>query len=163
MAGLDRGPALGLIVKGGSIQPGCLSVTLEPAALARHLGLLPHHINHDALELTGAFTLRRRGVEARLVFDDTSSGVDRTLLKNIARGWAWFEEVKTGITMQTIADREGMTQRRIAHLVDLAFLAPDIVQAIVEGRQPATLTADGLIKARHRMIWDDQRAWLASI
>jgi hypothetical protein len=56
-----------------------------------------------------------------------------------------------------------MTQRRIAHLVDLAFLAPDIVQAIVDGRQMATLTADSLIKSRHRIAWADQRVWIAVI
>ncbi len=67
------------------------------------------------------------------------------------------------MTMQAIADREGMAQRRVAHLVDLAFLAPDIVQAIVDGRQPATLTADGLIKSRHRIMWAEQRAWISSI
>ncbi len=98
----------------------------------------------------------------RLVLGETSSGVDRTLLKNVAQGWTWFEEIKAGTTMQAIADREGVTQRRVAHLVDLAFLAPDIVQAIVDGRQPATLTADSLIKSRHRIVWADQRAWLAT-
>ncbi len=115
------------------------------------------------MTLTGAFTLRRRGVEARLVLGDTSSGVDGTLLKNVARGWTWFEEIKAGMTMQAIAHGEGVSQRRVAHLVDLAFLSPDIVQAIVDGRQPATLTADSLIKARHRFLWTDQRAWLATI
>jgi site-specific DNA recombinase len=65
--------------------------------------------------------------------------------------------------MQAIADREGVTQRRVAHLVDLAFLAPDIVRSIVEGRQPPTLTADRLIKSRHRILWSDQRAWISGI
>ena len=112
---------------------------------------------------TGDFTLRRRGVEARFVLGDTSSGVDGTLLKNVAQGWVWFEEVKAGMTMQAIADRESVTQRRVARLVDLAFMAPDIVQAIVDGRQPATLTADSLIKSQHRIVWADQRAWLTTI
>jgi len=125
--------------------------------------VLPLYIRHDALTLTGDFTLRRRGVEARLVLWDTSSGVDRTLLKNVAQGWAWFEEIKAGMTMHAIADREGIKQRRVAHLVDLAFLAPVIVQAIVDGRQPVTLTADSLIKSPHRVLWADQRAWLATI
>ena len=56
------------------------------------------------------------------MFGDTSSGIDGTLLKNVAHGWAWFEEIKAGMTMQAIAHREGMSQRRVAHLVDLAFL-----------------------------------------
>jgi site-specific DNA recombinase len=77
--------------------------------------------------------------------------LDRTLLKTVALGRVWFEEIKAGATMQAIPNREGVTQRRIAHVVDLAFLAPDIVRSIVEGRQPPTLTADRLIKSRHRM------------
>jgi len=62
-----------------------------------------------------------------------------------------------------IANREGITQRRVAHLVDLAFLAPDIVQAIVDGRQSPTLTTDSLIKSRHRTLWADQRAWISAL
>ena len=134
-----------------------------PKALCRATGRAAHSYKSRCLTLIGDFTLRRRGVEARLVLGDTSSGVDRTLLKNVAQGWTWFEEIKAGMTMQAIADREGVTQRRVAHLVDLAFLAPDIIQAIVDGRQPPTLTADSLIKSRHRMVWADQRAWIAAI
>ncbi len=89
--------------------------------------------------------------------------MDRTLLKAVALGWVWFEEIKAGATMQAIANREGITQRRVAHLVDLAFLAPDIVQAIVDGRQSPTLTADSLIKSRHRILWADQRAWISAL
>jgi site-specific DNA recombinase len=84
---------------------------------------------------------------------NTPSALDRTLLRSVALDWAWFEEIRAGSTMQAIANREGVTQRRVAHLVDLAFLALDIVRSIVEGRQPPTLTADRLIKSRHRMLW----------
>jgi len=158
-----QGAALRALVDTGRIEPGRLSVTMDSAAISERLGVPPAQINHDALTLIGEFTLRRRGVEARLVLGDTSSGVDGKLVKNVAQGWAWFEEIKAGLTMQAIAAREGVSQRRVAHLVDLAFLAPDIVQAIFDGRQPATLTADGLIKSRHRIVWAHQRAWLAAI
>lgn len=134
-----------------------------PEALSERLDVPLAHISRDALSLVDAFTLRRRGVEARLVLATTAAALDRTLLKAVALGWAWFEEIKAGATMQTIADREGVTQRRIADLVDLAFLAPEIVRSIVEGRQPATLTADRLIKSRHRMLWSAQRAWMAAL
>ncbi len=163
LSGPDRGPTLKAIVDSGHIEPGLLSVTLCPEAMAERLGVPLAQINRDALLLVGEFTLRRRGVEAKLVLGDTSSGVDRTLLKTVALGWVWFEEIKAGTTMQAIANREGITQRRVAHLVDLAFLAPDIVQSIVDGRQPPTLTADSLIKSRHRMLWSHQRAWISAI
>ena len=82
------------------------------------------------------FTLRRRGVEAKLVLGNTPSALDRTVLNSVALGWVWFGEIKAGTTMQAIANREGVTQRRVAHLVDPPFLAPDIVCSIVEDRQP---------------------------
>jgi len=163
LTGHGRGAALNALVESGSIEPGRLSITLNATTLADRLGLPPTHINQEALALDGQFTMRRRGVEARLVFGDSASRVDETLLKNVAKGWCWFEEIKDGMTMKAIAKREGMSQRRIAHLVDLAFLAADIVQAIVDGRQPAALTADSLIKSQHRKLWADQRTWITSL
>jgi hypothetical protein len=136
---------------------------LRPEAVAERLGVPLAQIRRDALVIEGDFTLRRRGVEAKLVLGDTSSGVDHTLLKTVAQGWVWFEEIKAGATMQAIANREGITQRWVAHLVDLAFLAPDIIQAIVDGRQLPTLTANSLVKSRHRPLWSHQRAWISAI
>jgi site-specific DNA recombinase len=131
---------------------------LCPEGLAERLGVPPEQIGRDVLSLVGKCTLRRRGVEAKLMLANTPAALDRTLLKTVARGWAWFEEIKAGASMQAIADREGVTQRRIAHLVNLAFLAPDIICSIVEGHQRPTLTADRLIKLPHPMLWSDQRA-----
>ena len=163
LSGPDRGPTLRAIVASARIEPGRLSVTWCPEALAERLGVPLAQIRRDALSLVGGFTLRRRGVEAKLVLANTSAALDRTLIKTVALGWAWFEEIKAGATMQAIADRERVTQRRVAYLVDLAFLAPDIVRSIVEGHQPPRLTADRLIKSRHRMLWSDQRAWISAI
>ena len=132
-------------------------------AVAERLGVPLAQVSRSALSLDGPFTLRRRGIEAKLVLANTPSALDRTLIKTVALGWVWFEEIKAGATMQAIADREGVTQRRVAHLVDLAFLAPDIARSIAEGRQPPTLTADRLIKSRHRRLWSDQRAWISGI
>ena len=96
----------------------------------------PAQIRRGALALVGELTLRRRGGEAKLVLANAPAAFDRTLVKTVAQGWLWFEEIKAGATMQGIAHREGVSQRRIADLVDLAFIAPDIVRSIVEGRQP---------------------------
>lgn len=163
LAGSGRGPVLNAIVKTGRIEPGRLSISLDSSALGEQLGVQPEHIDHDTLTLEGDFTLRRRGNEARLVLGDKSSKIDKTLLKNIAQGWAWFEEIKTGRTLQAIADSAGVTPRQIASLIDLAFLAPDIVQAIVDDRQPTALTTDSLLKSPHRISWAGQRAWISTI
>ena len=76
--------------------------------------------------------------------DEGATKLDPILLKTVATGWRWFEEIKAGNSMQAIAEREGISQRRVAHLVDLAFLAPDIVTAIIEGRQPINFSVPGI-------------------
>jgi site-specific DNA recombinase len=89
--------------------------------MAERLSIPPAQISRSALSLVGEFTLRRRGIEAKLVLANAPSALDRTLVKTVAQGWVWFEEIKAGATMQAIADRAGVTQRRVAHRVDLAL------------------------------------------
>ena len=46
-------------------------------------------------------------------------------------------------------------------MIPLAFLAPDIVEAIIEGRQPVELTAARLKRMRHLPAsWAEQRRFL---
>ena len=66
-------------------------------------------------------------------------------------------------SMREIANRQGISQRRVAHLVDLAFLAPDLVQAIMAGRQPPVLSADKLIKSKLPLIWKQLRMKIATL
>jgi hypothetical protein len=49
-----------------------------------------------------------------------------------------------GRLLQALAKRDGLTRRYIRRLVCLAFLSPDLVEAILQGRQPVELTASRL-------------------
>ncbi|MGD0949101.1 MAG: recombinase family protein [Candidatus Binatia bacterium] len=96
----------------------------------------------------GALRLRRRGIEIRLVLDDTvpPGRVDRTLLKTVARAYRWADDLFAGRAQSVgeIARREGVSDRYVWRLIRVGFLSPTIVEAIVEGRQPAELTASAL-------------------
>jgi hypothetical protein len=83
LSGPDRGPTLRAIVDSARIDPGRLSVTVCPIALAERLGVPLAQISRSALSLVGDFTLRRRGIEAKLVLGNTPSALDRTLLKTV--------------------------------------------------------------------------------
>jgi site-specific DNA recombinase len=49
----------------------------------------------------------------------------------------------------------------VGRLIRLAFLAPDIVESIVEGRQPITLTAEALTRRIELPLsWCSQRTAL---
>jgi site-specific DNA recombinase len=121
------------------------------------------------IEFTAPVAFRRRGVEMRLVLpglpqQNHNSRCDPTLIKAIARGRGWFEELATGRarSLRELAERDGITRRYVRRLVDLAFLSPDLVEAILQGRQPIELTATRLTGLDLPLDWTDQHSLLAN-
>jgi site-specific DNA recombinase len=59
------------------------------------------------------------------------------LVTAIARGRRWLSEIEAGAaTIDDIADREACSKRHVNMTISLAFLAPGLVKAAVEGRLP---------------------------
>jgi hypothetical protein len=61
-----------------------------------------------------------------------------TLVASIARARRWLNELTTdpAANTESIAAREGCTVRKVNMTISLAFLAPDLVKAAIEGRLP---------------------------
>ena len=57
---------------------------------------------------------------------------------------------------------KGITRRYIRRLVNLAFLSPHLVEAILQGRQPIALTATRLTELDLPLDWSEQRTLLAN-
>jgi hypothetical protein len=53
-----------------------------------------------------------------------------------------------------------MTEYYVSQLLPLAFMAPDLVDDILQGRQTRALTLASLIAEPLPLSWDAQRAWL---
>ena len=62
------------------------------------------------------------------------------------------------MSIASIATANGRRRTRLGKLIGLACMAPDIVTAIVEGRQPAKLNAPTLMDIALPLDWVDQRA-----
>jgi site-specific DNA recombinase len=123
----------------------------------------------DPIELTAAVAFRRRGVETKMMLPGRaqqmhSSRCDPVLIKAIARGRAWFEELVTGParSLEELAKRNGISRRYIRRLVNLAFLSPELVEAMLQGRQPVELTATRLSELDLPLDWTEQHRLLAS-
>ena len=99
----------------------------------------PDRIREDALRIHAPFRLRRRGVETKLVLGNPTKSIDRTLLRNIRNALSWLNRIKAGKTYEQIATEDAIPTDRVRKAIRYAFLAPDIVRAIVEGRQPVGL------------------------
>jgi len=107
--------------------------------------------------------MRQRGVELKLHLGEAPAEIDRTLVQNIMKGRSWLAMVIAGKTFSEIADTEGVSKRRVQDVVNLALLAPDVLDSIAAGEQPDGLTTDYLIKARFSAVWSEQRAQFASL
>ena len=99
--------------------------------------------------ITSPMRLGRRGNETRLILRNTGAThrpIDKSLLRSIARGYAWRHEIMSGqiASVVEIAKRESITTSFVSRLIDLSFLAPSIVTAIADGTSPVELTANKL-------------------
>ena len=153
-AGADLLPTVERVVLGA----GQLRITLSQTCLGRVLGIPSDHINADSLHVEAPFTLRRRGVEARLMLDGDVLPRDETLIANIAKGHAMLDEVMAGRSFQDIASDHALSVKRVQQIIEFAFLSPRSVRQIIEGRQPSFLTADWCLKNDIPADWSAQDA-----
>ena len=104
--------------------------TIEPGELA-------------AIEVP--FQLRRRGVEIRLVLRaEGAETPDDKLAALVARSHRWLDQLTSGAiaSIRGIAQAEGIDGGGVSRFLPLAFLAPGIVEALMNGSQGVELTAE---------------------
>jgi hypothetical protein len=105
-----------------------------------------------------SFQRRRRGIETKLVYGYQPPKVDAVLLRRVARGYAWWNEIKSGkATLKEIVKREKLSRRFVAIHLDLAFLAPDILRGIIDGQQAPLVRAQAFRTLKLPKVWQDQR------
>jgi hypothetical protein len=84
--------------------------------------------------------------------------VDRGLVRALARAFRWRRLLDDGVhgTFDELAKAEGVSQSYVSRLLRLTLLAPDIVEAILDGRQPEGLRIEDLLEIP--LEWDGQRS-----
>jgi hypothetical protein len=83
---------------------------------------------------------------------------DETLIRALARAHRWKRMLEEGRCQSTveIADAEGITRSFVSRLLRLTLLAPDIVEVIIDGRQPKGMQLEELTKTLPSR-WEEQR------
>jgi hypothetical protein len=89
--------------------------------------------------------------------------IDRNLVRAIIQARRWRDLLASGdaTSIEALAKRESACPIYMGQLMPLACLAPDLVEAILDGRQPARLSLVALIKAGLPLRWAEQRALFA--
>jgi len=101
--------------------------------------------DEDVVTIRIPLTIRKRSGRKFIVAPDGEpelaprpTEVDNTLVKALGRAFRWKQLLETGeyATIAEIADAEKLHNSYVSRLLNLTLLAPDIVEALLDGRQP---------------------------
>ncbi len=115
----------------------------------------------ETLTVHVPFTLRQRGGRKVMLMQegtlDQRPHVDNTMVKALARAFRWKRMLESGefTTIAELAAKEGLAVSYLARVLRMAQLAPDIVEAIVVGRQPSEMTLAHLLEP-FPAVWGNQ-------
>jgi site-specific DNA recombinase len=127
----------------------------------------PGETDDETQILSVPIELRRSGREIKLLIERAdpfaTAKPDARLIKLLIRARRFNATLidSDGVPFAALVKREGVSPSYFTRLVRLSYLAPDITQAILDGRQPRDLTADKLlVHSRLPLTWDEQRRML---
>lgn len=147
---------LGSLVASGSLAPGRLDITLDAGVIAAALVVPVAALSEAITRFSSAFALRRRGVETRIIAGETMAAPDEVLQRTLAEAHLWAKALREGTSLTEIARQTGRSEPYIRTRIPLAFLAPKLQAAILDGRQPAHLSVAQLIREDIPMGWTEQ-------
>jgi len=166
--GMEHYESIRNLIARVKVDDGAICLSLNRTSLFEQLGIPFDNSSSgadDPLELRMSAELRRLGNEKRLIVaaHAPKTNPDVSLIKAVVRAHEWFEMLKNR-TVESITDLakiEDVQRTYPSRIIPLAFLAPDITEAILEGRQPIDLTLDRLLAAMPLpLAWDAQRTVL---
>jgi site-specific DNA recombinase len=158
------------------IRPDCIEIGVRRSRLVELLRSdstelaiqrgTPDNEAKGVLTLTVRARLQRVGREMKMLVEnsDDQTKADPGLLRIIARAHDLQERVmrNNDLTLHAIASQEHVTPGYISRLLRLPSLAPDIITAIVNGKNPPQLTAKKLMRLALELPvdWGEQRKLL---
>lgn len=126
----------------------------------------------NAITIHVPLTFRRRGGR-KLVISPAGQEqwapprprIDKPLVKALVRAFRWKEMLEEGqfATVNELAKAENMNSSYVSHVLRLTLLAPDVVEAILDGRQPSTMQLQPLMRVAFPVGWEKQRVHFSSI
>ena len=158
-AAADRMAAIQALVARADLRDGQLTIALRRSALGIEG-------SESIIELTAAFEPALRHPHVKLVFNASGQAraaePDADLIDLLREAHQVKDTLFAGGgSVAAVAARLGRCRKHLAKLARLAFLAPDIVTAIFDGRQPPSLTRTALLNAGELPhCWEEQRRLL---
>ena len=118
----------------------------------------------DTVTLHVPFRVVKRGGRKEMQLPEGAAqprGTDSTLVKALARAFRWKRMLESGefTTIAELAEREGIASSYMTRVLRLTLLAPDIVEAIIDGKQGPEVTLARVLEP-FPVVWEEQHQWL---
>ncbi len=115
----------------------------------------------DTMTIHVPFRVVKRGGRKEMQLPEGAAlprRTDNTVVKALARAFRWKRMLESGEfgTIAELAEREGIAPSYMTRVLRLTLLAPDIVQAILDGRQGPEVTL-ALVLETVPAAWNEQR------
>jgi hypothetical protein len=109
-------------------------------------------------------TFKRRGGRKLVITPEgavspvATPKIDDTVLKILVKAHRWRRRIESGVaaSVTDLAEQEKVTVPYVSKILAFTCLAPDIVAAILDGRQPRGLSANRMLQNVPE-AWDEQR------
>ena len=154
-AGSDK--TMAALLTKATLHKGWIDLDLSGQHLSRELGVAEDRLPRPLTQVRLPFSLRKRGIETKLVAGALKQKPDPALLGALSKAETWLAQIKSGIQISEIAASHKCSESNIRKQVQLAFLSPDLKLAILEGRHPVTLTLETLVRYPIPRDWSEQR------
>ena len=125
------------------VLPSALTVTMKASQTELQAS---DQQTTETITIPWTKSIQRRKREILGIEDQDHSRPIRTeartrLLKGIAQGRRWLDMLETGKVsdISTLATQQDLSEKTVRSTISLAFLAPDIVQAAIDGKLPRGL------------------------
>ena len=119
----------------------------------------------DIVSINVPMTFRRRGGRKLIITPDGSVGnptshpiANNAVVAALARAFRWRKLINDGVygSLEDIARKEKLCPPFVSRVMRLTLLSPEVIEAILEDRQPESLTLRKLSKA-FPVEWVEQR------
>jgi site-specific DNA recombinase len=161
----DRQRLLRIIIKRIEVAHEVVRVQIDPsAALADETEGL--HLEPQTVEIACNLVRSAGGVQIAMGKDsgNLSRRQDPALIKGMVRGYQWRCQLLSGEvgSVAELARKAGVTSRYVVRTVRMGFLAPDIIEAILEGRQTTAVSFE-IFRQPIPLDWAAQRLMLGFV
>ena len=106
-------------------------------------------VGDGKIVITVPITLRRRGVDAKLVItgvNNNQSHPNKQLCQLLAMARLWYDQLASAEvpSVRAIAKRDGVVDSEVTRVLPLAFLSPRIIESVLQGKQPESMSIERL-------------------